>query len=157
VRRLAGLGLVAALPTLLWLFTRLHEVGRITGKRNMGTPFVALYQRLVHAGSDLAQPTAKLCFEASVLVALIAQAAFFLVRWRPSEAGWRIGLPHALLMLALGVGVWQGYPIAAARVLSPLLVAFNIALPREPRFWPLLVAGNLSICSGLQILADAPL
>jgi hypothetical protein len=157
LRRLVALGLVAALPTLLWLVLRLRLVGPITGRRNMGVPFVAVYERIVQAGSELAHPTGKLWLEGSVLVALVVQAAFFLFRWRPSEVGWRIAMPHALLMLALGVGVWQGYPIAAARVLSPLLVAFNIALPRKPRFWPLLLAGNLSVCSGIQILADSPL
>lgn len=156
-RRLVGLGLLAVLPTLLWLVVRIELVGSITGNKNIGTPFVALSQRFGQLIPDIAHPTAKLVFELSVLVALVAQAGFFLVRLRPSEAAWRIAVPHVLLMLVLSERVWQDYPLAAARVLSPLVVAFNIGLPRQARYWPLLIVGNLSIVSGIQILGDAPL
>jgi len=55
------------------------------------------------------------------------------------------GASYAVLMIFLGDAVWESYPSAAARVLLPMTVAFNILVPRG-KWWPiLLVVGNLGV------------
>jgi len=60
------------------------------------------------------------------------------------------------MMLCLGTAVWEGFPGAATRALLPLTLAFNIAVcrTRAPAAW--LLAGNLTIFSGLLALRDVP-
>jgi hypothetical protein len=95
-------------------------------------------------------------FNGSVLFAITCQIAFFALRWRPHDFRWRLGAAQIVLAAALGDPVWEGYPLAAGRVLAPLLFAFNLALPRSARFWPLLVLGNISLLSGIDILTHPP-
>jgi hypothetical protein len=55
-------------------------------------------------------------------------------------------------MIFLGDAVWENYPSAAARVLLPMTVAFNLLVPRG-RFWPiLLVLGNLGVLASGDLL-----
>jgi len=90
------------------------------------------------------------------VIALAVQAAFFFTRVRLAERWWRIGAAYAGLMLFLGPAVWEGFPGAVTRVLLPLTLAFNILAhrTRAPIAW--LVAGNLTIFSGLLVLRDVP-
>lgn len=66
----------------------------------------------------------------------------------------RVGLAYVALMLCLGMAVWEGYPGAYTRVLVPMAWAYNILLPRERPwvFWPLAIAGNLTVLNGLEAL-----
>jgi hypothetical protein len=57
-------------------------------------------------------------------------------------------------MLFLGHPVWEANP-SAVRVLLPMNFAFNVMLLRIDRpyvFWPLVVAGNLSVLFGLHVM-----
>ena len=60
------------------------------------------------------------------------------------------------MLLCLGTAVWEGFPGAATRVLLPLTLAFNLVVTRTraPLAW--LVAGNLTVFSGLLALRDVP-
>jgi len=90
------------------------------------------------------------------LVALVVQAAFILVRRRPDDPWWRLGAAYGLLLLTLGTAVWEGFPGAATRVLLPLNLAFNVLALRSQVNLAWLVAGNLSVFSGLLALRDVP-
>lgn len=85
----------------------------------------------------------------AVVVAIGAQAAFFLVRWRPAERWWRVGGAFALMMLFLSTPVWEGYPGASTRVLLPMTLAFNVLVPRGVRWLPLLLIGNLTVAASV--------
>jgi hypothetical protein len=62
-----------------------------------------------------------------------------------------VGAAYAVLMMVLGDAVWENYPSAAARVLLPMTLAFNILVPRG-RWWPLLLlVGNLGVISSIDI------
>ena len=55
-------------------------------------------------------------------------------------------------MMFLGDAVWESYPSAAARVLLPMTLAFNVSVPRR-RWWPLLlIVGNLGIFASADLL-----
>ena len=92
----------------------------------------------------------------AMVIGLSVQMVFFLVRWRWRERAWRLGIVYALLGLVLGSAVWEGYPPAAIRVLLPLTLAFNLAVPRGRGWIPLLLAGNLSMVAAPTAL-EAPM
>lgn len=152
--RLAAKAVLVALPLALWLgyLTLLFEIGSgEMGARNFALPFAELWHKAVHCVAALrAFPRAFEyalgdCF---VLVSLVAQFLFFALRPRPQEAWWRIGAAFALLMVFLGEAVWEGFPGATGRVVLPMVLAFNIMLPRGRRWCPLFLLGNLSLlCS----------
>lgn len=76
---------------------------------------------------------------------MLAQALAVGLRPQWDRLWWRIGAAYAGLLLVLGGAVWEGFPGAAARVLLPLQLAFNVVVP-SGRWWRLvLVAGNLSV------------
>jgi hypothetical protein len=82
-----------------------------------------------------------------VVVALGVQWLFFILRWRPRERWWRVGVLFALMMTFLATPVWEGYPGAATRVLLPMTLAFNILIPRGRRWLPVLLVGNLTVAA----------
>jgi hypothetical protein len=55
-------------------------------------------------------------------------------------------------MAFLGPSVWAGYPPAAARVLLPMTLAFNILVPRGRRWWFVLILGNLNVLASPDVL-----
>src|SRR5262249_2291390 len=79
-----------------------------------------------------------------------AQAIFFAVRWRPGDTWWRLGATYAALMMFLATPVWEGFPGAASRVLLPMLLAFNLTVPRGRAWLALLIAGNLSVVAAYK-------
>lgn len=89
-------------------------------------------------------------------VALTVQAGYLLLRPKPHDRWWRLGAVYGGLMLLLGTAVWEGHPGAATRVLLPLTLAFNVlaVCARAAAGW--LVAGNLSVLSGVLILWLVP-
>jgi hypothetical protein len=52
----------------------------------------------------------------------------------------------------LGISVWAGYPAAAARVLLPMTLAFNIFVPRTRGWWFVLLLGNLNVLASPDVL-----
>jgi len=88
--------------------------------------------------------------------ALTVQAGYLLLRPKPADRWWRLGAVSGALMLLLGTAVWQGHPGAATRVLLPLTLAFNVLAvsARVAAGW--LVAGNLSVLSGVLALWLVP-
>ncbi len=125
------------------------------GMRNFAGPFVGLIHKVQGIASGLwgGDPApAHVYFEAFVIVGLASQAAFFAVYrdWR--NPWWRVGASYAVLMLFLGDAVWEDHPSAAARVLLPMTLAFNLAVPRGRRWIALLVAGNLGALGSPDLL-----
>jgi hypothetical protein len=118
---------LATAPTLAWLALLRLTGGRVQlSEGAFAFPFAGLVQRMLEFPDDWRNALIEL----SVPVAILGQALFFLLRWRPSEYRWRLGIAYVPLLALLGESVWQGYPIAAARVLLPLTLAFNLAMPR---------------------------
>jgi hypothetical protein len=93
-------------------------------------------------------------FSLLILVSLAVQALFIVVRPRWKDPWWRLGCAYVILMLFFGRPVWESDP-SALRVLLPMTLAFNVLLTRVDRpylFWPLVVAGNLSVLFGLHLM-----
>jgi hypothetical protein len=91
-------------------------------------------------------------YDAAVVIGLLTQFCFFgfRVRWR--DSWWRVGASYAVLLIFLGNSVWESYPLAAARVLVPMTLAFNILVPRGRWWFVVLLLGNLGVLGSAELL-----
>lgn len=157
-----GLVLVLLLPVAAWAVYVLWQkpTGAAAGVGNFALPGLAWWDK-VQAGSallfDLEPGNGALrnllyLVELAAPLSLAVQAAYLLVRWRPSEPLWGFGIGFAVLVFLIGPSVWVEF-IAYTRVLLPLTIAFNLMLLRDPTqrtFWPWFIAGNAGLIGGLQ-------
>lgn len=157
-KNLARLGLVA-LPLIVWLGYIRWRVGPAdAGWGNFTWPGAGWFEKGRAAFAALTTVPDKPLAWTTLLatVALTVQAAYFVVRRRPTERWWRIGAAYAVMLLFLGTAVWEGFPGAATRVLLPLTLAFNVVAHRARASFAWLIAGNLSVFAGLLALRDVP-
>ncbi|HMD59867.1 MAG TPA: hypothetical protein VKG78_00455 [Opitutaceae bacterium] len=151
-----GRAALVLLPLAAWMFCLRLLLGRgqdMGDSRNFAPPFAALAEKLQQSVSQLIAEghTSLARFDLLVMAGLLAQFFFFAFRRRWREPWWRVGATYALLMVFLGGAVWENYPSAAARVLLPMTLAFNILVPRKG-WWPvLLVIGNLGVLASADI------
>ena len=147
-----------ALPLLVW-FDYLYSLYRsrlFTAGGIMAAPLEWFWWRWRGAVSDIAAAGwhGESRFGLLILVSLAVQALFIVVRPRWKDPWWRLACAYLILMLFLGHPVWEANP-SAVRVLLPMNFAFNVMLRRVDRpsvFWPLVVAGNLSVLFGLHVM-----
>jgi hypothetical protein len=145
------------LPLAVWMVCIRLWLGTdgSAGARNFAAPFAGLANKLQDSISQLAAEglpsLAK--FDLLVLVGLMVQFFFFVFRRRWDEPWWRVGVCYAVLMIFLGNAVWEFYPSAAARVLLPMTLAFNILVPRKGWWVALLVIGNLGLLGSANVFS----
>ncbi len=147
-------GALAILPFAAWLGYVRWQLGanHDAGLGNFTLPLVGLGEKLASVVSELRTEHIEPPFVGSllVMVALVTQAAFFLLHREPGKMWWRIGASFAVLMLFIAEPVWEGYPGAATRVLLPMMLAFNLLVPRGRRWLAVLALGNLSAVVGVN-------
>ena len=150
------------LPVTLWiLYLRMFLVrGDNLGSHNFSGPFIGLYDKLIDTFSSLVAEGYPFASDTKldflVLVGLLSQFLFFALRIRWRDPWWRLGASYAVLLVFLGDAIWENYPSAAARVLLPMTLAFNILVPRG-RLWPiLLLVGNLGVVGSADLLSLRP-
>ena len=88
--------------------------------------------------------------------ALAVQMVYLLARPQWRDPWWRLGALFAVFGLCLGPAVLEGLPGAAARVLLPLTLAFNVLAVRRRAALLWLVLGNLSVLGGVWSLWAPP-
>jgi hypothetical protein len=150
---------LAVAPLVAWLAYIRWRVGPAdAGWGNFALPFSGLAGKW---RSDLAaslhpNPDHRFLTWSTLLATLgfTVQAVFILRRWRPDNAWWRLGAAYLILLSLLGPAVWTGFPGAATRVLLPLSLAFGVLAVRTCAAWGWLVAGNLSVFSGVLMMTD---
>lgn len=147
-------GLLVLLPLVLWLVLLRQYLGpadQVAGDRNFAVPLVAFGQRwkelFTAAFTGAVAPQFYLTSFAT-LISVTVQAGFILAVWRWSSPAWRLSVSFAMLTLVLGGAVWEGHPGAASRVLLPMLLGFNLLVPRGRKWWALLILGNLTMWFG---------
>jgi hypothetical protein len=153
-RRALTVALIAA-PLLAWMLYVRIKFGPAEdpGLGNFTLPFAGYWEKLRTAWREAngAESVPLYWATLAVVFALAAQWLFFMLRWRPAERWWRVGMAFAVMLTFLSTPVWEGYPGAATRVLLPMTLAFNVLLPRGARWWPLLLIGNLTVvASGFE-------
>ena len=152
--------LIVAIPVLLWLIYIQWKVG--PGDRGLGNftwPLVAWVEKWVATFGDYARQSNFRWLNTTTLLALIAltaQAVYIVRRWRIESPWWRVGATGVAMMALLGMSVWEGHPGAATRVLLPMGVAFAVLVVRERGGWAWLLAGSLTVLSGVQALWHVP-
>jgi hypothetical protein len=151
-------GILVVLPVAIWtavVVWILGPVGMDAGSRNFGPPFVELWRKMVTTAHELVSWPARPHLVLSnlfMLVALLTQFFFIVLRPQWKNPWWRVGAVYAGLMVVLGEAVWEGHPGAATRVLLPLLLVFNVLVPRGRRWLAILILGNLTVISGPPLL-----
>lgn len=158
-RRTAGWLVLTAAPLALWL-AYLHALPGPTdsGLRNFTLPlggWAAKWGEAVHRLRT--EPDRYLALTGLLAhVALTVQAGCLLLWPKPWDRWWRLGAVYGALMLLLGTAVWEGHPGAATRVLLPLGLAFNVLAVRRGAAVGWLLAGNLTVLSGVLALWSVP-
>lgn len=148
---------LAVFPLIIWVVCIRYWAGKtleLGDSRNFAAPFSALAEKMQQTISRLLAEgypsVAK--YDFLVLIGVLAQFFFFVFRIRGHDLWWRLGATYAVLMIVLGDAVWENYPSAAARVLLPMTLAFNISVPRG-RWWALLLlVGNLGVLASADIM-----
>jgi len=150
--RRAALLAATTLPLLAWgvyVACRFPASGA-TGLGNFTWPLLGAADQLALSIRQLTAGN----FDSRYLFAILGfggLALQALVLWRhrtPENPWWRIGAAYSVLLLFLGPWVWSGY-WAACRAVLPLTLAFNLLLPTGRMFWPLWIAGNLTVLHGV--------
>lgn len=158
-RRTAGWFILIAAPLALWLVYLRTVLGPTdSGLWNFTLPLAGWAAKWGEALQRLREEPDHVLALSVLLahVALTVQAVYLLWRPRVTDRWWRLGVAYGALMLLLGSAVWAGHPGAATRVLLPLTLAFNVlaVTARAAAGW--LVAGNLSVLSGVLVLWVVP-
>jgi len=146
--RTLGLLALALLPLLGWTLILSHWLGGAgtAGARNFSYPFVGYFGKWAEIARTVANgPHWMIRGTLLIQTALTVQWLFFALRPRWRDPWWRVGAVYAALLVILGAAVWENYPGAAARVLLPMTLAFNILVPRGRAWLGVLLLGNLSI------------
>jgi hypothetical protein len=92
--------------------------------------------------------------QACLVLALIAQACYLVVRMEVRQPWWRVGAGYLALMLVMNDVLWDPATGAMTRVVLPMTVGFNVLLAQEHRgrFWPWFILGNLHVIAGFWVL-----
>jgi hypothetical protein len=151
-------GVIVVLPLVLWIAMITHKLGTVgteAGARNFSYPLVGYWHKVRGIVDELktSDSVSPLVLGSlGMVISLTTQLLFLLARPRWRDAWWRLGLSYGLLMVMLGDAVWEGYPGAASRVLLPMLLAFNILVPRGRWWFVVLVLGNLTVFNSSDLL-----
>jgi len=153
--------LIVLAPLAAWVGYIHFRVGPAgQGWSNFNWPVAGFVEKWRAALAAMVHPPSDSTLAWTTLLAtggLTAQAVFLLRRPQIAEAWWRIGAIFAGMMLLLGTPVWEGYPGAAFRVLLPMTLAFFVLARRRRASLAWLLAGGLTVFSGLVSLRDVPL
>jgi hypothetical protein len=93
--------------------------------------------------------------DACILLSVVAQAAYLLLRHRVGVTWWRVAIGYVLLMALLDRVLWDPATGALTRVMLPMTLGFNILLLREARparFWGWFALGNVHLVPALWVL-----
>jgi hypothetical protein len=147
------------LPLIIWTTCLRFWIGRADHLelRNFTASLAGISHKIVDAFSGLSTEAGSDPWLARadvlVLIGLLAQLAFFALRIRATDPWWRLGACYGALSLFLADAVWESYPSAAARVLLPMTLAFNVLVPRGGWWRILLVVGNLGVLGSAHLVS----
>jgi hypothetical protein len=156
----AARALGVALPLIAWMiYVRWKAGAAPQGVGNFTWPVVGWIGKWSEILGGFRRQPDFIWLNATTLLAtaaLTVQAAY-IIRWPEIDnTWWRAGAVGVATMACFGGSVWEGHPGAATRVLLPLSLAFAVLAVRRraPLAW--LLAGNLSVFSGVLALWNVP-
>lgn len=161
-RQLLGVA-ACVLPVCLWsivlfLHYGIHDTAQTT---NLGLPLIAVLKESQALATAIVRARSWLEIQhleddLFVLLSLVTQAGFILLRPQPKAPWWRVGATFAALALCRSSVGWEDAPIALPRVYLPLTLAFNVLVPPTRAGLALLVAGNLTVLSAARVSEPIP-
>ena len=142
---------LAAVPAALWFaYVHWRFPGHLGWQGNFDWPCKGAVMAFLECLIEFARGNfdSRYLGRAAALVSFGIQIGYLYCRrdWR--SPWWRLGAAYGLLFLFLGEYVWHGY-WAVCRAALPMTVAYNLLLPSDRRFWPLVILGNLPILHAL--------
>lgn len=147
-----------ALPTGLWLlYVRAHTPPSFGNLRNFGWPFESWGGKWGETIALLVTEPANR-FHWGALGSLIGISVHPMVIWLyrgERDRWWWLASSYAFLLVMLGPPTFSGFPMAAARILLPSHLAFNVLALRRGG-WVLLLLGNLSFGTGWIAMTASP-
>ena len=161
--RAGAAAIIAVLPTLIWM-DYLRSIYRSTTLAATdtftipGAGLVEGWRAMTLSVSASTRPSDALG-PTCILLSVIAQLAFVLVRRRFTDPWWRVACAYAVMLLFLDPVLVAPQTGAITRVMLPLTVGFNILLVTESkstRFWLWFVAGNLHLLTVLTVMPLIP-
>jgi hypothetical protein len=140
---------IAVLPFVAWwlyVYQRFGATLATEGFGNFTWPFFGLFSHAKLCWNELHQGNfdGRYSFGLLAIIGLFTQVLALWYHRDAKSPWWRIGAAYSLLLPFLSLWVWSGY-WAACRAVLPLTIAFNLLLPANRSFWPLWIAGNLSL------------
>jgi hypothetical protein len=151
--------LATVAPLALWVAYVRWQVGSGNqGWENFSWPFagwLGKWRASITALANLSDPLVPwTTFLATIGITI--QAIYILKRPQTEDRWWRLGMANVVLMAFLSKFVWQDFPGAVFRVVLPLTLAFNVLIVRRRAALSWLLAGNLTVFSGLLLFRDVP-
>lgn len=141
--------MIAILPLTLWSLYVRQRFAQTPGNVGLGNFSWPLFGLLAQAKSSLRELSlgnldSRYSFSLIAIIGFVTQTWVLWGTRQFSSSWWRIGAVHSLLLLFLSSWVWSGY-WAVCRAVLPMTIAFNLLLPGTRGFWPLWIAGNLTM------------
>jgi hypothetical protein len=140
--------ILAAIPLGIWWLYVDHRFSAhpAEGFGNFTWPMLGLFAEAKLCLREIFQGNfdGRYSFGLLAMIGLLIQC---FALWRTPDcdsAWWRVGAAYSLLLPFLSLWVWSGY-WAACRAVLPLTLGFNLLLPANRAFWPLWIAGNLTL------------
>lgn len=158
--RNTGRTVLVAVPLLGWMLYVRQKAGPADqGLGNFFWPVIGWVEKWTETALEYSRHPEFAWLITTTLLATLAltvQAVYILRRPRWDDPWWRAGAVSVVMMALLGKAVWEGHPGAATRVLLPLGVGFAVLAVRARARWGWIVAGGLTVCSGLLALWQVP-
>jgi len=149
-----------AAPLIAWLlYVRWKAGAAPQGVGNFTWPVVGWMEKWAAVWKGFQLQPDFLWLNTTTLLATIAltvQAAYLVCRPRWEDPWWRAGAVGVAMLACFGPSVWEGHPGAATRVLLPMSLCFAVRAVRQRAGVAWLIAGNLSVCSGVLALWNVP-
>jgi hypothetical protein len=156
--RIVVAGALVVLPLLLWE-DYLYSIYRSTifaGADQLTPPGrgLAFALRGVVRAIRAKGPFTAAGLQACLVLGLVVQACYLILRMEIRQPWWRIGAGYLVLMLLMNDVLWVPATGAMTRVVLPMTVGFNVLLAgeRRGRFWPWFFLGNLHVIPGFWVL-----
>jgi hypothetical protein len=154
---LAARGLIAGLPLAAWMvyLSLLYSADQASGARNFALPLTAYVEKWSTTLGQLETSGWRgswARFNLAALISVTVQAGFLLARREWGSPWWRAGAAYCVLLTVLGPAVWESDTVAVMRVVLPMSIAFNVLVTRSRWYWPLVIAGNLTVFHGIHMI-----
>ena len=158
--RIAVAALLVILPLLVWedYLRSIYRstIGQGVGLQpaELGAGFVATVSRVwtqLRSSGIFSAAALNAC----ILLSMVAQAAYLLVRPGVRTRWWPVAIAYVGLMLLLDRVLWDPATAAITRVMLPMTVGFNVLVARERHpaaFWGWFAAGNVHLIPALWVL-----